>query len=488
MPLPFIVNITSTVINQLNAPRELPRVTASRPAASARTPVHERSSDVQDCTAHSRARVALKARARGESFNSIDSPSSVHSRSIMSTPGALPAQFATSCSVTNRENAVVLDTGTGFLKAGYAGDEAPRVLFPCMTGRPTLRYEEAMANDEAMKDFYVGDEAAMRRANLEISYPVSNGVVRDWEDMGLVWDHAFEQLGCDPTECKVMLTDPPLNPKANRERMMSTMFETYGFRAAYVQVQAVLTLYAQGLMTGVVVDSGDGVTHIVPVVDGFSFPNLTKRLNVAGRHVTSRMIDLLTRRGYPLNRSADMETARLIKEELCYVAYDYNRDLQLARETTATNASYTLPDGRVIKFGPERFMGPECLFQPELIDVEGDGISELVFKCIQENEIDNRRALYQHIVLSGGNSMYAGLPSRLERDIKRLYLKNVLNGDKDAMKKFKLKVEAPAHRKHMVFVGGAVLADIMRSKDQFWISKQEFEEQGIERALKKCGM
>ena len=402
--------------------------------------------------------------------------------------GALPARFATSVGLTNRENVVVCDTGTGFVKAGYAGDEEPRTLFPCMVGRPTLRYEEDAFDDEAMKDVYVGDEAARKRANLEISYPVSNGVVRDWEDMGLVWDRAFESLGCDTRECKVMLTDPPLNPKSNRERMMSTMFETYGFRGAYVQVQAVLTLYAQGLMTGVVVDSGDGVTHVVPVVDGYSFPHLTKRLNVAGRHVTTRMIDLLTRRGYPLNRTSDVETARLIKEELCYVAYDYKRDLQLARETTATNASYTLPDGRVIKFGPERFMGPECLFQPDLIDVESDGISDLVFKCIQENEIDNRRSLYQHIVLSGGNSMYAGLPSRLERDIKRLYLKNVLNGDKEAMKKFKMKVEAPAHRKHMVFVGGAVLADIMRSKDEFWISKQEYEEHGIERALKKCGM
>jgi len=402
---------------------------------------------------------------------------------------SIVTQFATSCAVTNRENVVVCDTGTGFVKCGYAGDETPRALFPCALGRPTLRYEERTSNDDGVvKDVYVGDEVTKRRANLEVTYPVSNGIVRDWDDMELVWDHAFASVRCEPKECKIMLTDPPLNPKGNRQRMVSTMFETYGFKGAYVQVQAVLTLYAQGLLTGVVVDSGDGVTHVVPVVDGFSFPHLTKRLNVAGRHVTTRMIDLLMRRGYPLNRSADMETARLIKEESCYVAYDYKRDLQLARETTATNASYTLPDGRVIKFGPERFMAPECLFQPELIDVEGDGISELVFKCIQENEIDNRRSLYQHIVLSGGNSMYPGLPSRLERDIKRLYLKNVLNNDKEGLKKFKLKVEAPAHRKHMVFVGGAVLADIMRSKDDFWISKQEYEEQGIERALHKCGM
>lgn len=143
--------------------------------------------------------------------------------------------------------------------------------------------------------------------------------------------------------------DPPLNPKKNREQMVGTMFETYGFQGVFIQVQAVLTLYAQGLMTGLVIDSGDGVTHVVPVVDGFAFPHLTKRLNVAGRHITTHMVDLLLRRGYAFNRSADMDTVRQVKESLCFVSYDYARDLKLARETTVLVKSYTLPDGRVIK-------------------------------------------------------------------------------------------------------------------------------------------
>jgi len=143
-----------------------------------------------------------------------------------------------------------------------------------------------------------------------------------------------------------------------------------------------------------VVDSGDGVTHVVPVVDGYAFPHLTKRLNVAGRHVTSYLVDLLQRRGYAFNRSADMDTVRQIKESLCYVSYDYKRDLQLGRETTHLMKSYTLPDGRVIKLGPERFMAPEALFSPDLVDVEGGGIADVVFKCVQEMDIDNRMVRY----------------------------------------------------------------------------------------------
>uniref|UniRef100_A0A7S0X5A7 Actin-related protein 2 n=1 Tax=Mantoniella antarctica TaxID=81844 RepID=A0A7S0X5A7_9CHLO len=386
-----------------------------------------------------------------------------------------------------REKVVVCDNGTGYVKCGFAGDNFPRAVFPCMVGRPTMRHEEA-ASETTLKDMMVGDEAAEQRHNLEVSYPVANGVVQSWEDMHHVWRHTFEdRLGVDTRECKILLTDPPLNPTKNRQRMVSTMFETWGFNGVFIQVQAVLTLYAQGLLTGLVLDSGDGVTHVVPVLDGYSFPHLTKRLNVAGRHITSHLIDLLTRRGYAFNRSADMETARAMKEKLCFVSYDYKRDMQLASETTNLMRNYTLPDGRVIKVGAERFMAPEALFQPELVDVEGGGIADVVFRCVQENDMDNRMLMYQHIVMSGGSSMYPGLPSRLEKEIRQLYLDKVLDGDKSGMRKLKLKIEDPPRRKHMVFLGGAVLADIMRNKPEFWISKEEFEEQGIERALKKCG-
>lgn len=106
---------------------------------------------------------------------------------------------------------------------------------------------------------------------------------------------------------------------------------------------------------------------------------------------------------------------------------------RLALETTVLVESYTLPDGRVIKVGGERFEAPEALFQPHLINVEGQGIAELVFNTIQAADIDMRPELYKHIVLSGGSTMYPGLPSRLEREIKQLYLERVLKNDIDKL-------------------------------------------------------
>jgi actin-related protein 2 len=321
---------------------------------------------------------------------------------------------------------------------------------------------------------------------LQITYPLDNGIVRNWEDMEYVWDYTFgEKLKVNPKDCKIMLTEAPMNPNQNRKKMVEVMFEKYGFKSTYIAIQAVLTLYAQGLLTGVVVDSGDGVTHIVPVFEGFSLPHLTRRLDVAGRDVTRYLIKLLLLRGYAFNRTADFETVRQIKEKLCYVGYDLDLEKRLALETTVLVESYTLPDGRVIKVGGERFEAPEALFQPHLIDVEGLGMAELLFDCINKADVDTRPEFYNHIVLSGGSTMYPGLPSRLEKEIKRLYMERVAKGNKVQMQKFKVRIEDPPRRKHMVFLGGAVLAEIMKDKDHFWMNKNEWHEQG-ENILKKC--
>jgi len=380
---------------------------------------------------------------------------------------------------------VVCDNGTGFVKCGFAGSNFPHAIFQSMVGRPVLRSEEKIENVQ-LKDIMVGDEASKLRSMLQITYPLDNGIIRNWEDMMYVWDYTFsEKLKINPKECKIMLTEAPMNPQSNRKKMIEVMFEKYGFNSAYISIQAVLTLYAQGLLTGVVVDSGDGVTHIVPVYEGFALPHLTRRLDVAGRDVTRYLIKLLLLRGYAFNRTADFETVRQIKEKLCYVGYDLELEKRLAHDTTVLVESYTLPDGRVIRVGGERFEAPEVLFEPHLIDVEGGGMADQLFDCINKADVDTRPEFYNHIVLSGGSTMYPGLPSRLEKDIRKLYLERVLKGDKSKLAKFKCRIEDPPRRKHMVFLGGAVLAEIMKDKTEFWMNKSEYDEVG-EQVLKKC--
>ncbi|TNM99472.1 hypothetical protein fugu_012505 [Takifugu bimaculatus] len=392
---------------------------------------------------------------------------------------------------------VVCDNGTGFVKCGYAGSNFPEHIFPALVGRPIIRSTAKVGNIE-IKDLMVGDEASELRSMLEVNYPMENGIVRNWDDMKHLWDYTFgpEKLNIDSRNCKIPADraahEPHQEPgKDHRSRLAPerrrvavfvrsahVMFETYQFAGVYIAIQAVLTLYAQGLLTGVVVDSGDGVTHICPVYEGFSLPHLTRRLDIAGRDITRYLIKLLLLRGYAFNHSADFETVRMMKEKLCYVGYNIEQEQKLALETTVLVESYTLPDGRVIKVGGERFEAPEALFQPHLINVEGVGVAELLFNTIQAADIDTRAEFYKHIVLSGGSTMYPGLPSRLERELKQLYLERVLKGDVDKLSKFKIRIEDPPRRKHMVFLGGAVLADIMKDKDNFWLTREEYQEKG----------
>jgi actin-related protein 2 len=372
---------------------------------------------------------------------------------------------------------VVCDNGTGFCKVGYAGSNFPEHIFPSLIGRPMMRFEEEF-KDVQLKDIMCGDEAAKYRAMLKTSYPVENGQVRDWDGMRALWDYTFhERLQIDTTEHKILLTEPPLNPIDNKKQMLANMFETYGFAAAKVEIQALLVLYAQGLINGVVVDSGDGVTHIVPVWDNTCPTHLIKRLDVAGRHVTNYLIKLLQARGYNFNRTADFETVRQIKEKCCYVGYDLDIEKRLALETTTLSETFVLPDKREIKVGMERFEAPEVLFNPALVDCERPGVHRMLFDMIQEADIDLRPAFYKHIVLSGGTTMFPGLPSRMEKEMRSLYA-DLVKGNPVSIKKFQLRIEDPPRRKHMVFLGGAVLADIMDKSEEFWVTKAEWHEVG----------
>jgi len=379
---------------------------------------------------------------------------------------------------------IVCDNGTGFVKVGFAKDNFPRHMFPSMIGRPLMRFEESLSDgDVVLKDPMVGDECAKHRSMLDVSYPIENGQVKDWAGIKHIWDYTFnERLHVDPSEHKILLTEPPMNPKKNRERMLEFMFETYNFPATHVALQAVLVLCAQGLFDGVVVDSGDGVTHCVPVFSGVTPPHLIKRLDVAGRHITQYLIKLLQVRGYAFNRSADMDIVRQIKEEFCYVGYDLAVERRLALETTCLISKYTLPDGKtVVKMDRERYEAPELLFNPALDGGNGPGVDKLLFNMIQhEADIDTRTKLYSHIVLSGGTTMYPGFSSRLGKEMKAQYLQEVLQGDEKRLSRFKMKIEDPPRRKHMVFLGGSFLADVMKNNtDRFWITREQWAEFGV---------
>jgi len=360
---------------------------------------------------------------------------------------------------------IVIDLGSYLSKAGFSGDDVPRAVVPSIVAQP--RHQSIMVGLQRPPVFIGGDPPNAKRGTFTLKYPIERGIVTNWDDAEKIYHWLFyTELQTAPEEHPVLLTEVPLNPKANREKMAQIMFETFNVPALHIALQPVLSLHSSGRDTGVVLESGDGVTHVVPIYKGYALTHGIKRLDLGGRDLTDYMLKILSERGYQFTTAADHNIVRDIKEKLCYVALNFDEEMKRSVESTALN-NYNTPTGQIITVPhSECFRCPEILFSPQLLGKdESEGVHKMIYDSIMKCDVDLHKVLYENIILAGGNTMFPGIVERITRELKAL-----------APTSMNIKVIASPQRQYSAFLGGTILSSYY-SKQAFY-SKQEYDEFG----------
>ncbi|CAB9499443.1 Actin-66 (Fragment) [Seminavis robusta] len=370
---------------------------------------------------------------------------------------------------------VVIDNGSSTIKAGFAGGSKPKVVIGTKVGR--AKHMRIMPGGalEADKDLsgpssiFVGRKLDEHRGAFLLEYPMDKGYVSDggWDAMERLWEHVYAKnnLNAKIDDHPVLMTEAPLNPRTNRDKTAEIFFETFRSPAMFFTPPSVLSLYASGRTTGVVLDVGEGVTHAVPVYEGFALPHSVTRSDVAGRDVTRQMQLLLRRSGLPFTTTAEVDLVKSLKEEVCYCTPNpTSANDEVAEKESKTQ--YQLPDGQAVSLASERFQAPNVLFDPFLFGSEEAGVADVLVTSIMKSDIDLRSKLYSQIVLAGGSTLFQGFGDRMLYEVRSRSPSHT-----------RIRISAPPERLHSAYVGGSILASLATFKSM-WVSRADYEEHG----------
>ncbi|KAG1466260.1 hypothetical protein G6F46_000710 [Rhizopus delemar] len=327
----------------------------------------------------------------------------------------------------------LFDNGSKFSKVGFSQDKLPKFVFETVLGRkPTKGIILNKSNE-----YYVGEEAQNIRRYLDLRYPIEHGIIVNWDDMEKIWEYTFyDKLSVNPEEHTVTITEAPQQRKDYQERILQLLFETYKVPNLYINNQASLSLYASGRKTGLIIDSGHTSTYVVPVQNGHVIRDAIYRMDLAGRDMTDYIKHLIYKRYNSSSSYIDTEIIRIIKEKLCYVALDFEKE-----HLSQSNEKYfMLPDGKSIAIGTE--------------------------------SSDIQKDLCANIVLSGGSTMIHGIEERLRKELSIL-LPSPL----------KINMITPSNRQYSAWIGGSILASLSTFHNMC-VSKEEYDEFG-ENIIKK---
>ncbi|KAF0981964.1 hypothetical protein FDP41_011825 [Naegleria fowleri] len=418
--------------------------------------------------------------------------------------------------IRDHNGAIVCDLGSSMVKAGLAGESFPKAVFPTIIGKPkqhvdTRKLFGARDKMNQHQSHFVGLESHHRKGICELSHPIQRGgksIHNNWDGIELLLEHIYHfHLRVNPKEHPILLTEQPFTSVTHRQKYIELLFEKFQSHSLFFTIQGLLSIYASGDLDGIVLDSGDGSTHVVPVFDGYPQTYAMAKGELAGCDITHHLTQLMLQHsGYDFtHNSASLDFVRDVKESSCYVALNYDHTMKLYEESIkkrkqsdtqsdtqsgnnggsngnnngrndeksrlgmdSFNAQFQLPDGSIIDIDRERFQSCEILFQPNLIGSEELGIHQLLNQSIHQCNMDIRKFMYKNIILSGGNTLVKGIQERLTREMSRMVGGAV-----------RLRIVAPPERKYSVWIGGSIISSLSSFQDR-WIKRSDYEEYGCD--------
>ncbi|OWR43718.1 actin [Danaus plexippus plexippus] len=362
--------------------------------------------------------------------------------------------------------AVVFDSGSQSTKAGFAGESSPRSVIKTLVGR--FRHEGLL---DGLPDIFFGNEAVKKRGFCVSTWPVKDGMIDDWNEVEKFWHHIFyKELHVAPEEAQLLMSIHPLTPHKDKEKMAEILFESLSIHDLYLAISSALALHANGRTSGLVWENGHSCSYVSPVFEGFPLKHATIESEINGSSLTKRLQKLLNEIGYSFTTSVEIDILEDIKAKLCYVAMDYENEVQTVNRLK-DSTHYELPDGQHVLLCEERFKCPEMLFQPKTCGMNSFNIVDNICSSISKCDLEYKTLFYDNIVLSGGSSLFRGLSERLSVELSRRV---------SDMPGIKANVSSIPSRHYSSWLGGSILASL-KSLHGFWMTKQEYDDNGPER-------
>lgn len=366
----------------------------------------------------------------------------------------------------------VIDNGSGYMKAGFSGEEAPKVMFPTMVGK--TKVEGIYVGDEK-KESIIGSEAEKKFGILDISYPIQGGTIVNWDEMERIWANTFYgELKISPEEHNLLLSESPFITRKDREKMLEMMFETFNCASTYLVAQSVLAAYSVGKSTGISIDCGHTSLNFAPIYEGFLQRHCVQHIPIAGKDINDILINLLIKNGQVIDSKMQKQSIIKAKESFCFLRHDNEDEIEKKKEEETKE--WELPDKKKITINKERFQATEVIFDPKQFAYDYPNFQELFKKTVKGIDSDLREIMLANIIFNGGTTLIKGFKSRVTQEIEQ--------AGQDY--EFKKKVHTYPEAQFMAWLGGSILTSLTNFEN-LWITKAEYKEEGKATIVhKKC--